>query len=128
MTEPFPPVGPFSAGGRCRCPRCGVGRLYRGILALNETCDACGLDFRAEDSADGPAFFVMFIIGPVIVVLAVWLELTAHPPIWVHGLLWPPLVTIGAIGLLRPFKATLIALQYRNRSGDGGQGQFGKSE
>jgi uncharacterized protein (DUF983 family) len=36
------------------------------------------------------------------------------PPIWVHMLLWTPLILGGAILLLRPLKAGLIALQYRH--------------
>jgi uncharacterized protein (DUF983 family) len=32
--------------------------------------------------------------------------------------LWGPFIVIGAVLMLRPFKATLIALQYRHRRED----------
>ena len=77
-----------------------------------------------EDSGDGPAIFVMFAIGPIVVGLAVWLEFLLAPPYWLHMVIWPPLVLLGSIALLRPFKATLIALQFRNKAGDTGLNTF----
>jgi uncharacterized protein (DUF983 family) len=116
MKQPFPPVSPFSAGLRCRCPRCGIGHLFRSLLTIDGNCDNCDLDLEMEDSGDGPAIFVMFAIGPIVVGLAVWLEFLLAPPYWLHMVIWPPLVLLGSIALLRPFKATLIALQFRNKA------------
>src|SRR4051794_27484271 len=31
-----------------RCPRCGEGRVYRGLVAMNENCPVCGLRFERE--------------------------------------------------------------------------------
>jgi len=42
-------------------------------------------------------------------------EIKFSPPVWVHLLLWGPLIVIGAVAMLRPLKAGLIALQYRHR-------------
>lgn len=55
------------------------------------------------------------IAGFVVVGLALWTELTYEPPLWVHVLLWFPLILLLSLGLLRPFKAVLIALQYRHK-------------
>jgi len=43
-----------------------------------------------------------------------WLELEFAPPIWLHLVVLTPLILGGAIGLLRPLKAGMIALQYRH--------------
>jgi len=111
----YPPVSPFAAGLGCKCPRCGRGRLYSGLLKVAERCEACGLDLAKQDSGDGPAVFVILILGFVVVGLALWVELAYEPPFWVHAVLWAPLILVGALVLLRPFKATLIALQFRHR-------------
>lgn len=111
----YPPVSPFAAGLACKCPRCGRGRLYSGLLKVAERCEACGLDLAKQDSGDGPAVFVILILGFVVVGLALWVELAYEPPFWVHAVLWMPLILVGALVLLRPFKATLIALQFRHR-------------
>jgi uncharacterized protein (DUF983 family) len=111
----YPPVSPLRAAVGCRCPRCGEGRLFIGLLTVRPSCPNCGLDLSGEDAGDGPAVFVIFALGFVVVALAAIVEIKFAPPIWVHLLLWTPLILVGAIALLRPLKAGLIALQYRHR-------------
>jgi uncharacterized protein (DUF983 family) len=116
VSEPFyPPIAPLVAALFCRCPRCGEGKLYDGVLTVAPSCTRCGLDLRAQDAGDGPAFFVVLILGALTVGLAIIVEILFSPPLWVHAVLWTPLVIGGAILLLRPLKAGLIALQYRHR-------------
>jgi uncharacterized protein (DUF983 family) len=104
-----------------RCPRCGQGALFKGgmTLDIHDGCPSCGLDYRFIDSGDGPAVFVIMILGFVMLGAALTLEFTLHPPIWVHGLLWVPATLLLAFGLLRPLKAGLIALQFRNKAAEG---------
>jgi uncharacterized protein (DUF983 family) len=112
-------VSPFLAGLRCRCPRCGTGALYDGVLTVRDSCADCGFDLKAQDAGDGPAVFVILILGFVVVGLAAFVELKFEPPLWVHAVLWPGLIIAGAIAMLRIFKATLIALQFRHRASGG---------
>ena len=114
--ERFPRVSVWHAALGCRCPRCGDGALFDGLLTVRPACPRCGLDFSAEDAADGPAVFVILFLGLLVVGLAAFLEIAFHPPFWVHVVLWTPLIVGGAIAMLRPLKAGLIALQYRHYS------------
>ena len=100
---------------QCRCPRCGEGKLFSGLLTVRPSCPACGLDLSAEDAGDGPAVFVIFFLGLIVVALAAIVELRFAPPLWLHLILWAPLILGGALAMLRPLKAGLIALQYRHR-------------
>jgi uncharacterized protein (DUF983 family) len=109
----YAPVSLGRAALLCRCPRCGEGRIFAGLLAVRAACPACGLDLSAEDAGDGPAVFLIFLLGALAVGIAAWLEIAFEPPIWVHLLVLTPLVVGGAIVLLRPMKAGMIALQYR---------------
>ena len=111
----YPPVSPLSAGLGCRCPRCGQGKLYDGFLQVAKKCDRCGLDLSAQDSGDGAVAFVTLILGFIAVGLALWIEFSFEPPLWVHAVLWPPIILGGTIAMLRPLKAFLIAQQYRHR-------------
>ena len=113
-------VSPVSAGFGCKCPRCGKGALYQGFLTVAESCTACGLDLRKADSGDGPAVFLIFILGAVVVPLALLLEARVEPPYWVHLVIWPPVILGGTLALLRPMKGVLIALQYHHRASDSG--------
>jgi uncharacterized protein (DUF983 family) len=99
----------------CRCPRCGKGRLFAGLLSVRRSCEVCGLDLSAQDAGDGPAVFAILFLGILVVGLAALVEIKFAPPIWVHLLLWAPAILVGAIAMLRPLKAGLIALQYRHR-------------
>ena len=99
-----------------RCPRCGQGRLFSGVLTVVPRCAHCDLDLRVHDSGDGPAVLVIFLLGLLIVPLAVWFEFRVAPPIWVHALVWIPVILGATIGLLRMGKGVLIAQQYKHRS------------
>ncbi len=115
MAEPATPsVAPLWAGLRCRCPRCGQGKLLDGLLDVAERCVECGLDFGPHDSGDGPAVFVIFILGAIVIPFVFALERLVEPPMWAHMVIWPPVVIVGAIALLRPMKSTLVALHYKN--------------
>ncbi|MEP0321020.1 DUF983 domain-containing protein [Bauldia litoralis] len=115
----YPDLSPFETGMRGRCPRCGEGRLFKGFLEPAERCQNCGLDYAFADSGDGPAVFIIMIVGFIVVGLALVMEFTLHPPYWVHVVLWVPLVLGLSIGLLRPLKGLMIAQQYRHRAQEG---------
>jgi uncharacterized protein (DUF983 family) len=114
-------ISPFSAGLRCRCPRCGEGNLFAGYLKLAPRCQSCGLTYDFADSGDGPSVFIILIVGFIIVGAALIVEVMFAPPIIVHLLLWIPASLVLSLWLLRPFKAVLIALQYANDAREGRQ-------
>jgi uncharacterized protein (DUF983 family) len=105
----------WSAGLRCRCPNCGRGRLFAGFLTVVERCETCGIDLRAHDTGDGPAVFIILILGFIVVAGALVVEVKMSPPLWIHAVLWPPLVLGGSLGLLRPFKGVMVALAFHHR-------------
>lgn len=109
-----PAISPLGAALSCRCPRCGKGKVLLGLLTVAPRCAECGLDLHAEEVGDGPAAFVILILGALIVFAAALVELKAAPPVWVHIVLWPPIALAGTILLQRSLKAWLIAMQYRH--------------
>lgn len=115
----YPPVSPYSAGLRAKCPRCGEGRLFSGFLTIADRCDNCGLDYHFADSGDGPAVFLILILGFIVCGAALWVEVAFQPPYWVHAVVWLPVTLVLAIGLLRPMKATMLALQYHHAAREG---------
>jgi len=111
----LPPVSPLKAGLIGRCPRCGTGKLFDGFLRVAETCSFCGFELRARDTGDGPAAFVVMIVGALVVAAALIVEVSYQPPFWVHALLWIPLIFALSLGLLRPLKAIFYAINYLRR-------------
>jgi len=118
-TALYAPQEPFATGLRGRCPRCGQGRIFDGFLKVTPRCQACGLDLAFADAADGPAVFVILFVGFAVAAAALIVEIGFMPPIWVHVLLWGPLVIILSLGLLRPLKGVMIAVQYVNKAKEG---------
>ncbi|MAL78629.1 MAG: hypothetical protein CMN55_05875 [Sneathiella sp.] len=110
------PVSPLRAGLTCKCPSCGKGKLFSGFLDVTDCCDTCGQDFSAVNSGDGPAVFIILIVGFLVCGLAVMAELIYHPPYWVQLAIWLPVIFILSVGLLRPAKAYLIALQIKHKA------------
>lgn len=118
MAQDQPAPSPV-AGLTGRCPRCGKGHIFKGFLKVQPACEVCGLDFAFADSGDGPAFFVMSIVGLVVVGLALWVEFAYEPPIWLHLVMWFLLTGILSLLLVRPSKGLMIALQYHNKAQEG---------
>lgn len=119
MTERQSSPSPFVSGLLCRCPRCGKGKLFRGYLKLAPACSVCGLDLKFADSGDGPAVFVIFLVSPIIIILALIVGSIFTIPPYMHLILWIPTTVILCLLLLPPFKATLVALQYRHDAHEG---------
>lgn len=93
--------------------------MFNGWLAVARQCGVCGLDYSFADAGDGPAVLVILIIGFVVVGLALWMEVSYGPPLWLHFLLWIPLATVLCLVGLRLIKGVLIAFQFRNKAAEG---------
>jgi uncharacterized protein (DUF983 family) len=77
------------------------------------------LDFSQFNVGDGPAAFLIMIVGAIVIIGAVSLQLSAEPPFWVHILIWVPVTAALVTGLLRVAKGALLVLEYRNRAREG---------
>jgi uncharacterized protein (DUF983 family) len=119
MNEDYPPQSPTTTGLAGRCPRCGEGHLFKGFLSVAPACDNCGLDFSFADAGDGPAVFVTLFAGFFVLGMALWVELSYEPPMWVHLLIFAPMTVIVCLGILRPLKGLLVSMQYANKAEQG---------
>ena len=113
------PPPPITAGLKGLCPRCGAKTLFVGWIKFADRCTACGLDISAFNVGDGPAAFLTLIIGTLVTGLAIWLQLGLGPPWWVHVLIWPVVTLAMILASLRASKGVLLALEYRNKAGEG---------
>jgi uncharacterized protein (DUF983 family) len=109
---------PIASALRGSCPRCGERTLFAGWVRFADRCRACGLDLASFNVGDGPAAFLILIVGALVTGAAIALELIAEPPIWAH-LVWIPAAALLTIGGLRAAKAWLIGQEYRHRAREG---------
>jgi uncharacterized protein (DUF983 family) len=101
-----------------RCPRCGLGSLFLGYLTVAPQCARCGLDYSSFDPGDGPAVFVILIVGFLVAGGALIVEVAFQPPYWVHAVIWLPAIIVLTFAFLRLVKSVLIVLQYKHRAGE----------
>ncbi len=99
----------------CRCPRCGRGRLFEGLLAIRPACDVCGLDLSGVDTGDGFAVPILIVLGAIVVGAAFWVDMRYRPPLWVHAVVWPPVTVVLVIVMTRAIKSFLAVQQYHTR-------------
>ena len=117
--DDYAPQSPYATGLSGRCPRCGEGHLFKHFLDVAPKCEVCDLDLAFADAGDGPAIFVMLLSGFIVVGAALLVEIKYEPPMWVHIAIFFPLTLVVCLGMLRPLKGVLVALQYRNKAEQG---------
>jgi uncharacterized protein (DUF983 family) len=121
MTETSPP-GPapslVAATFRGLCPQCGSRTLFAGVARFAPTCACCGLPFASFDVGDGPAVFLILIVGTIVAVSAILVDLAYSPPWWVH-LAWLPVMVALTLAGLRIGKAALMYQIFHHRAGEG---------
>jgi uncharacterized protein (DUF983 family) len=100
------------------CPSCGARALFSGLASFASKCRACGLDFRAYNVGDGPAAFLILIVGAIVATGAILLDQAAGPPWWVH-VIWLPIGAALTIYGLRLGKAALIYQEHKHRAREG---------
>ncbi len=93
--------------------------MFRGLLALADSCSVCGLDLTFADTGDGPAFFASFIGGFVVLGVGVWLQVAYDPAAWVYPLVFIPFGSVVCVALLWAAKGLLVSLQYSNKAEQG---------
>lgn len=102
-------------GARCRCPRCGVGPLYRRYLKIADACAHCGLDLSGHRADDLPPYIGITIVGHILIVGIMHYEVSgaAIEP-WVYVVVAVPLALILPLLLLPSIKGAVVGLQWAN--------------
>lgn len=98
-----------------KCPACGRGNIYRAFLKVNDHCPSCGEALYHQRADDAPPYFVMLIVGHIIVAGVLSVEQIFAPPEWVHLALWLPMTVALSLALLPHVKGALIAIQWAHR-------------
>jgi uncharacterized protein (DUF983 family) len=99
-------------GVRRRCPRCGEGRSLSGYVAPVPRCADCGLDLEKLRADDGPAYFTILLVGHIVIPGMLLLEQMAHPAIWIHAVIWPPLTLALSLIFLPLIKGMMIGVNW----------------
>jgi uncharacterized protein (DUF983 family) len=102
-------------GFRCRCPRCGEGKLFRAFLKVDGSCSNCGLNFTPHRADDLPAYLVIVIVGHIVVPLALMIETNYSPPVALQLAIYLPVTLVASLALLQPVKGAVVGMQWALR-------------
>ena len=104
------------AGLLLRCPQCGKGPVFSGYLRFRERCSVCDADFRAADAGDGPAVFVILIVGAIVAPLLIILQVGLDLPDAISIAIAMGVALALCLAFLPPFKSLLFALQWKHNA------------
>lgn len=102
-------------GLRRKCPRCSQGKIYGKYLKIENHCEHCGQEFHHHRADDFPPYITITIVGHIVLSLATSVQIIYGPPMWLHMLLWLPLILILSLSFLPPIKAALVGLQWAQK-------------
>lgn len=84
---------------------------------MNPQCPECHTEIERYRADDAPAYFVIFIVGHIIVPMILVVEKLYQPALWLHGVLWLPLCLGLSLWLLPRVKGATIGLLWALRVG-----------
>ena len=102
-------------GVRGRCPNCGEGKMFRAYLKVADHCNVCGEELHHHQADDAPAYFVIMIVGHIVIPIVLAVETQFTPPFWLHAIIFLPLTIILAVLLLQPVKGAIVGWQWAQR-------------
>lgn len=105
----------MARGIRCRCPKCGEGKLFRAFLKTADSCSVCGQDFTHHRADDLPAYLVIVVVGHIVVPIALWIETNYSPPVALQLSIYLPLTLAASLLLIQPIKGAVVGLQWAFR-------------
>ena len=102
-------------GLRGLCPACGEGKLFRSYLSPNPVCGHCGTDLSHIRSEDGPSWFTILLLGPILVPIALLVSMSGWSPLIIIPLAGG--LVIGSVMLALPrVKGAFIGALYLTQS------------
>ena len=100
-------------GLRLRCPRCGLGWLYRKPFTMNQNCPHCHLQFEREQGYFVGAIYINYA-GTIAVAVPGFFLLDAFTKITVHQqlALWIPFALIFPLLFFHHSRSLWLALDH----------------
>jgi len=98
------------------CPRCGAKGLWAGPARFDESCGTCGQELAAHEPSGRLLYLAVLPVTVLLILAALKLDDALRPPLWLHALLWPPVVALAVIGALRFAKTAALIARIRKET------------
>ncbi|MEP0191421.1 MAG: DUF983 domain-containing protein [Erythrobacter sp.] len=108
--------GIISAALSGLCPRCGARTLFDAPLRVAIECRACGLPLAQLERGGRLAGLLTMVIAAILITIALTIETTWQPPLWLQAVFWAPVTVLTVLGALRLYKTAMLYRQYETAS------------
>ncbi|WP_420381872.1 DUF983 domain-containing protein [Novosphingobium sp.] len=89
-------------------------------------CRGCATEFARHEASGRVLYPIVLPLVIMLVLAALRLDDALRPPLWVHALVWPPVVAVVIIGALRLVKLAWVMRAINPpRDGEGDHAQHG---
>ena len=99
-------------GLRGRCPNCGIGTIFSGVLAIRPVCPYCGEALHHYRADDLPPYLNILVTGHVVVGAALVIMAFEALSVWMVTGLAVSVAVAAALLLMRPLKGAVIGAQW----------------
>lgn len=112
QNSPRPVWNALTRGLQRRCPACGRGTSLHRYLKIVDHCDSCGESLGHIRADDMPPYFTIFIVGHLVVPMALLVEQTYAPALWLQMTVWPTLTLLLTLATLPFVKGGVIGVMW----------------
>lgn len=99
-------------GFLCKCPSCGKGSIYNGLLSIRAVCEVCAEDLSHQKADDFPAYLNVLIVGHIVVGFAMAMMRYKFFDIWTITFLTAFVCIVTSIVMMRPLKGLVVGSQW----------------
>jgi len=86
------------------CPACGASGVFAAPAMFVPRCRECATEFQPHEASGRLLYPIILPLVIILVLAALRLDEALRPPLWVHALIWPPVVAVTIIAALRLVK------------------------
>ncbi|MCI4663198.1 MAG: DUF983 domain-containing protein [Neomegalonema sp.] len=105
-------IDALKRGAMKRCPRCGQGHLFHGLLKVRGACGSCGLDYSGHRADDLPPYLTILVVGHVLTAGVLFMEENYAMSTMFSIAFWSVVATCLSLLLLPRIKGAVIGLQW----------------
>ncbi|RUT32633.1 DUF983 domain-containing protein [Arsenicitalea aurantiaca] len=116
---PIPSTGRAIWNGfKCRCPRCGAGKLYPKFIEQVAVCKVCGEPLARYNVGLFLPFIMIMIVAHVLIFVMLEMELSGRSSPAAYLMVMVPLSVLVPLLLLRPVKGAIIGFLWSRNLSD----------
>jgi len=94
------------------CPHCINSSTFTNFFIIKKKCENCSEDYSEYHLGDADTFFVILIVGIIIMVGILYTEFNYKPDLVIQLIIWLPMTILLSLLIKRPVKSLFLYSAY----------------